>query len=236
VADERRAVQSLVGGLTPAARAYVKGPALSGRLSDAGAVPKTPLRGPVVVPAAGVIETGAAPASGPTIRDLSPAPVTLSEVSALLEGECDLLHFAGHGQYFRADPYRSVLLLDDGELRAGDIVGPAREGAIHRNRPLVFFNACEVGRVGYGLTGVGGWAEAFVGPGCGAFVAPLWKVEDRLAAAFATVFYEGIRGDDSLGEALVAARRACQLYAPDNPTWLAYMLYGHPAAQVRFGE
>ena len=177
-----------------------------------------------------------APAAGLSVRDLSPDPATLAKVSALLEDDCDLLHFACHGQYFQSDPLRSALLLDDGKLLAGDIVGLEREGAIHRNRPLVFFNACEVGCVGYGLTGVGGWARAFVEPGCGAFIAPLWEVEDRMAAAFATAFYERIRGHDSLGEALVAARDECRDAEPDNPTWLAYTLYGHPAARVRFGE
>ncbi|MBU0493348.1 MAG: CHAT domain-containing protein [Chloroflexi bacterium] len=168
------------------------------------------------------------------VQDVSPARDSLSEVSALLDRDYDLLHLAGHGQYFEADPVYSALVLEGGKLYARNIVGPAREGSIHRNRPLVFLNACEVGRVGYGLAGIGGWAQAFVEPGCGAFVGALWEVRDETAIAFATEFYTQLRGGATLGAAVAAAREASR--RDDDPTWLAYALYGHPAAQVRFGE
>jgi len=198
--------------------------ALAGGRVMASAPPARTLRGPIAGAGAGL-----------RLRDLTPPRATRAAVWALLEGDCDLLHFAGHGQ-FEPDPYQSALRLEDGKLLAGDIVGLAREGAIQRNRPLVFLNACEVGRVGYGLTGIGGWARAFVEPGCGAFIGPLWEVEDRMAAAFATAFYRAVQAQSTLGEAVAAARQECRQADADNPTWLAYLLYGHPAARVHWGE
>ena len=64
----------------------------------------------------------------------------------------------------------------------------------------------------------------------GAFVGTLWEVNDRLAAAFAQHLYTGLFAGDTLGEALHAARLHVREIDPANPTWLAYTLYGDPAA------
>ncbi|MFZ1631062.1 MAG: CHAT domain-containing protein, partial [Anaerolineae bacterium] len=81
--------------------------------------------------------------------------------------------------------------------------------------------------------GLGGWAERFVQAGAGAFVGALWEVNDRLAAQFAAVFYEKLFGGAALGDAFTAARTAIRDAAPNNPTWLAYVLYGEPLSLLQ---
>ena len=49
------------------------------------------------------------------------------------------------------------------------------------NRPLVFLNACQVGRSGYQLTRTGGFAQGFLKAGAGIFVSTLWSVVDEPA-------------------------------------------------------
>ena len=74
-------------------------------------------------------------------------------------------------------------------------------------------------------------ASAVVGRGSGgAFVAPFWEVEDERALQFAQVFYESLLAGQTSGEAIRAARLAVK--RTGNPTWLAYCLYGHPAATL----
>ena len=67
--------------------------------------------------------------------------------------------------------------------------------------------------------------------GAGAFVGSLWEVVDSSAATYAQEFYRAALGGDTLGEAARKAREAIR-QEPGDPTWLAYTLYGDPAATV----
>jgi len=172
------------------------------------------------------------------IDDLSPDPATGAAVEALLDaGGIGLWHFAAHGNVNLDHPNESVIILADGRgLRAEDIHGP-RQTHIARDKPLVFLNACRVGQQGWSLTRLGGWAAAWVDRSrCGAFVGPLWSVNDWLAYEFARVFYDVLRQGQTIGRAAQAARERVRGLAPDNPTWLAYSVYAHPNARVGFGD
>jgi CHAT domain-containing protein len=157
-----------------------------------------------------------------------------SEVQALIaEGGVQLVHIAAHGSFDAEDPARSKLTLADGSLTPEDLSPSATKG-LRAARPLVFINACSVGRLGLSLTGLGGWADKLVNVGrVGAFIGTLWEVNDRLAAAFAQHFYERLFAGDTLGEAFHAARLHTRDLDPANPTWLAYTLYGDPNAVIR---
>jgi len=157
-----------------------------------------------------------------------------AEVKALFaNGGVQLIHVASHAGFDAENPEKSPILLADGELYPEEMSASATKG-VRADRPLVFFNACSAGRLGYGLTGLGGWAEKLVVTGrVGAFVGTLWEVNDRLAAAFAQEMYTRLFAGDTLGEALHAARRHVKEIDPANPTWLAYTLYGDPAALFR---
>lgn len=163
---------------------------------------------------------------------IAPPLQTLLEVETLLyEGGAQLVHVAAHGSFNNENPQLSALTLTDGEIRSTAVVGSAAKG-ITRDRPLFFLNACSVGRLGLGLTGVGGWAEALIKTRVGAFIGTLWEVNDRLAAAFATHFYTRLFEGDTLGAAFHAARIHVRDLEPSNPTWLAYTLYGDPNTVV----
>lgn len=76
-----------------------------------------------------------------------------------------------------------------------------------------------------------GWAEQFMAAGAGAFVGTLWAVRSDSATNFAEAFYGELTNGKSLGEACRLARREAAR-DPSDPTWLAYSVYGDPAAQA----
>ena len=105
----------------------------------------------------------------------------------------------------------------------------------------MFLNTCYAGQVGFGLTGLGGWAEKFLQSGVSAFIGSLWEINDKLAAQFAQEFYNrlwGLGGGAAvpLGQAFHEARMAIKAADEANPTWLAYVLYGDPQGQVLLGD
>ncbi len=168
---------------------------------------------------------------------------TVADVDARFrEGATEHYHFACHGNFNTDDPNESKLKLADGFLRPSQIAGPKQAG-LRRSRPLVFLNACHSGRIGAGLTQLGGWAQKMVDSGASAFIGSLWEINDRLAARFAQEFYDRFFGAGAfqgrprpLGEAFHQARLAIRDADPANPTWLAYVLYGDPYGQVLLGS
>lgn len=171
------------------------------------------------------------------VKDHTPVAATYSAVDQLLAGNTpiQLWHFACHGNFKSDEPDQSPLLLENRTaLRPGDLVGPT-ETHLQDDRPLVFLNACRVGATGLALTGLGGWAKVMVQDcGVGAFLAPMWTVDDRLACQFATTFYQTLSTPPTtLAQAVRAARQAVRKAAPNNPVWLAYSVYAHPNAQVQ---
>jgi CHAT domain-containing protein len=93
-------------------------------------------------------------------------------------------------------------------------------------KPIVLLNACQIGRTGYALTGVSGFAQAFLKGGAGAFIGTLWSVGDRPARIFSETLYTALLEGNTLSEATRKARKAAQ--TSGDATWLAYVVYGHP--------
>lgn len=153
--------------------------------------------------------------------------VTLTKV--LAGGTLDVVHFTGHGMAVAASADRAEIQLEAGSrLRPESLCGPVKYLG-HRS-PIVFLNACEIGRAGMGLTRPGGWPCGFLDVGAGAFIGPFWKIGDASAAAFATSFYQELIGGASVGAAALTARRSIQ--AASDPTWLAYSVYAHCDARL----
>ena len=106
-------------------------------------------------------------------RQVTPIPARLLNVlSELASGKHDGWHFTGHGGYRSSDPNRSVIYLEDQEhFTPEHLVGVVTNlGYAH---PLVFLNACQIGRGGMSLTDIGGWASQFLAAGAGAFIGAL---------------------------------------------------------------
>jgi len=159
---------------------------------------------------------------------------TEHEVRAALEKEdFDWLHAATHGNVSTSDDDGSPLWLEaNGKLVPAMLYGPRYEGHILKLQPSFVFNACQVGKSGWTLRGIGGWAKLLLGANARLFMAPLWSVTDDLAQSFVVKFYQALADGAVVGEAVRQARAAVK--KAGDPTWLAYSVYAHPNAVVDF--
>jgi CHAT domain-containing protein len=158
-------------------------------------------------------------------------------------GEFDLLHFACHGSAENDNISDASIMLqgrmetvqDNGEVKEiyiEDILEATFAEQSSRlkakdNRPMVVLNACQTGREGYSLTGIGGFAQAFLKRGAGVFVGTLWAVGDSPARTFTETLYRQLYEKGlNLADAVIIARESAR--KAGDATWLAYAVYGHP--------
>ena len=136
-------------------------------------------------------------------------------------------HFIGHGSaptgrstdwHFQLESGVDLVPAD-----LADVTLPAH--------PLVFLNACAVGRAEFALTRIDGLAEQFLAQGAGAVIAPLWAVHDECAFAFAKSVYHDLLAGSTLGEAARNARIKVRARRPSDPSPLAYAVHGNPNAR-----
>lgn len=158
-------------------------------------------------------------------------------LAALRSGDFDAVHYAGHAFFDESNPGRSGLLCAGQDVLSGvDVAGLSGLPAV------VFFNACESGRLRAGgrggaaraadtgrkieqLTTSMGVAEAFLRGGIANFLGTYWPVGDAAASTFADKFYTRLLAGDSVGKAVQIGRLA--LY-PDDKDWANYLFYGDP--------
>jgi CHAT domain len=165
---------------------------------------------------------------GRTVTELASDPVALR--AALAGGTFDGLHFSGHGSGDPVDPDHSTIVLAQNQrLSPQDLSGAvANLGLMH---PVVFLNACQIGRSGTSLGSLTGWPQAFIRAGAGAFIGPYWSIGDGSASQFAQTFYRALLVDKvTVGRAVHLAREAVR--NDIDPTWLAYVVYAHPEARI----
>ncbi len=167
--------------------------------------------------------------AGPT-RVVEPLPATYLAVhDALSGGTYDGWHFTGHGAAREADPNRSTMVLESGEaLTPEELTGVVTN--LGRAQPLVFLNACQIGRGGMSLTDIGGWGAQFLRAGAAAFIGAYWSVFDRPAHDFAAAFYRSLLAGTPIAQAAREARAAVRPLG--DPTWLAYTVFADPSARV----
>ncbi len=156
-------------------------------------------------------------------------------------GKFDLIHFAGHGVVDPKNMTSSKLMLE-GRLEGNQYIknylnSTLVEQFLHleqdeNHRPIVVLNACQVGQSSYALTGMSGFAQAFLKGGAGAFVAPLWSVGDRPARIFIETLYRELINGLNLSEATSLARNTAK--QTGDASWLAYSVYGHPHLKLVF--
>ena len=104
---------------------------------------------------------------------------------------------------------------------------------IGKHHPFIFLNACQVGASGNQLSLRTGWPECFLNIGASACVAPLWSVNDARAKKVAEDFYAMTRDQGmTLSQALRETRK--QWVQGTHLTYLAYVLYGDPAARINW--
>lgn len=177
-------------------------------------------------------------------------PATRVEVLALLmQGDVDLVHYCGHGDFDDADPGRRGWLFA-GRTRSGGVEAQylsARDlygiGVAPR---LVVANACLSGltsqRTAAGRLRPGGrdlallpsLADEFFRRGVRHYIGTAWPVSDLGAVVFAERFYARLLGDrSSVGEAMLDARQALASRAESfDELWGAYQHYGDPTQRL----
>jgi len=163
-------------------------------------------------------------------RRVKRVPATyLDLIAALAKGEYDGWHFTGHGGFRVPDPNRSAMLLENREeLKPEDLGGVVANLGLAR--PLVFLNACQIGRSALSLTDIGGWAAQFLRAGAAAFIGAYWSVYDQAAHDFALAFYSRLLAGLPVAQAAQEARAAIKPLG--DPTWLAYTVFADPLAIV----
>jgi CHAT domain-containing protein len=166
-------------------------------------------------------------------------------LSAFGSGQYDIVHYAGHAFFDEQTPERSGILCHGRvALTGADLAGLG-------NLPtLVFFNACEAGRI-RGRAGdvrataralqkrverMGesvGFAEAFMRGGVANFLGTYWPVGDLAAKVFAETFYSGLTKGLPLGEAIQTGRIAVK--ETGSKDWADYVFYGNPDFVLKEG-
>jgi hypothetical protein len=165
-------------------------------------------------------------------------------LSDFRSGQFDVVHYAGHAFFDAAHPARTGAICAGREVLTGaDLAGLASLPS------LVFFNACESGRirgrpaVQVNATRKGkrepsekntSLANAFIRGGVANFLGTYWPVGDYAAKKFSETFYPQLVAGKSVGEAVLAGRRAVE--QSDSVDWADYILYGSPDFVLKRSE
>ncbi len=153
-------------------------------------------------------------------------PVRRKQLDQLLAStDIQVVHFSGHGAT-GAHADLTALELEDGDsisamAFAGNMLG-------RRAQPLLYLNACTVGRGGAVMGRAGGFAGNCIESGWSGVVAPYWPVYDPSASAFSVSFYRKLKSGRSIGEALQELRAE----NADDPTAMSYAYFGDPFARL----
>jgi CHAT domain-containing protein len=99
-----------------------------------------------------------------------------------------------------------------------------------RSGSVVFINACHSAGAVDGFVNLSGWAHKFLAAGAAAFIGTNWAVRTSASSEFAASLYEQLTRGAALGTAAHRARQS--LRSGEDPSWLAYSVYGSAAATV----
>src|SRR5690606_16984946 len=174
--------------------------------------------------------------SGVRIKELRKNQATRPALlSAFGSGEYDVIHYAGHAFFNERNPGQSGLICHNEEIVTGTELT-----ALSRLPALVFFNACEAGRVRgrarstskeaaaareeYLADSIGA-AEAFMRGGLANFLGTYWPVGDEAAEKFAFLFYQKILAGATIGDAILAGRQEVRKIGSRD--WANYLFYGN---------
>jgi hypothetical protein len=155
---------------------------------------------------------------------------TLTPLQELIRGgDFGLLHFACHNRFDPADG--SSIMLDSVQFTPTHLAKAAINQVLAASAPTIFINACRTAGLSATYNRLDGWASKFLEAGAAAFIGSLWAVSDGAARDFAQELYRQLRTGTPLGKAVKLARQEASSHG-DDPTWLAYTVYGDPRATV----
>jgi pimeloyl-ACP methyl ester carboxylesterase len=158
-------------------------------------------------------------------------------LAAFGSGRYDVIHYAGHAFFDARSPAQSGILCHNHvPLTGADLAG------IGSLPTLVFFNACESGRV-RGVeksatrlkqhTESVGLAEAFLRGGVANIIGTYWPVGDDAAETFAGTFYGQLLRGEPLRVATQEGRAAIRKLGSKD--WANYIFYGDPEFVLKEG-
>jgi len=156
-----------------------------------------------------------------------------------MAGDYDVIHFATHGFFNRANPLFSGVQLEpdaqnDGRLHVYEILG------LHLRAQLVTLSACETALGSGYFTEIPagdefvGLTRAFLSAGASTVVASLWEVNDNSTARLMQSFYRKV-SKDSPSVSLAIAQRSMLNGDKDhrNPYyWSAFVVVGSGQARI----
>jgi CHAT domain-containing protein/pimeloyl-ACP methyl ester carboxylesterase len=168
------------------------------------------------------------------IDELNGAAATRPALLAKIKsGDYDVIHYAGHAFFNAANPASSGILCHGKQVLSGTDLA-----SIGNLPSLVFFNACEAGRIRRGpdsrkkeldvekrLDRSVGLAEAFLRGGVANYLGTYWPVGDEAAECFAEIFYTELLNKKPIGEALLAGRNKVR-NDTKSVDWADYIHYG----------
>jgi hypothetical protein len=141
-----------------------------------------------------------------------------------------LLYFTGHGAFAADAAGASLIKLEEGANLSAVEVMRQRVLLGERFGTVVFLNACEVGATASVLGNVGGWADAFLSRKFGAFIAPLWAIDEEDAKQVTEELMTRIVTEHQpMGAALRDLRSK---HGAVSPTFYSYLLYGDVTARL----
>jgi CHAT domain-containing protein len=179
---------------------------------------------------------------------------SLRDVVSMLRGvpPADVVHVALHGRFDAIGSDGGLVLLASdatGALsRTPQLLTPDQvETGRLDGGPFVFLNACQVAADKRVLADYAGFASTLLRIGATGVVAPLWNVDDDVAAEFAAAFYaatwtasgrDGTSASTSVAEAVRALRAryteaAAETHTPGiTATLIAFQVFGHPRLRL----
>ncbi|MCA1566320.1 MAG: CHAT domain-containing protein [Acidobacteria bacterium] len=148
---------------------------------------------------------------------------TYANLEANLRDGCHIFHFAGHANYVKSVPDKSVIYLYDKEVSATSMKSLLRR----RDVRFAFLSCCLGAHVGSG-TGRGdfyGFLDALSKTGVQAILGYRWPVNDYSAGLLAEQFYENLFRNFCPAQSLYLARdRAASKIGRDEDVWASPIL------------
>jgi hypothetical protein len=155
-----------------------------------------------------------------------PSPADLKCFEDLLDSQgAQVVHFNGHGEWDGSGDLASLRVSDTEVLQAMAFNGRKLGQVAH---PILYLNACSVGRNTERLGQPGGFAANCLRNGWSGVIAPYWKIYDPQAMQFSVDLYSKLKSGIPIGEALQQLRRD----QSDNFTAQSYCYFGDPYARL----
>jgi beta-lactamase superfamily II metal-dependent hydrolase len=145
-----------------------------------------------------------------------------------LLSENRFVHIASHGT-FEEDGSVAAAILGPG-LR----LTPSLVSKIRIVPEIVFLNCCQLAGIG-SRRFAPGMARQLMAIGVRAVIAAGWNISDAAAVGFARSFWQSMSEGDSLGQAVLEARRTAGNLG-GGTTWAAYQCYGDPGLRLSRGS